>query len=382
MAKMEAVAHAKSSDKRHHKKKNDGQAGSQLWVDKYAPKSFRQLLSLQETNRNVRAPVVGTTLLGSWDRCECGLGLFVSQVLKWVLEWDERVFGRRRFGRGKKQAAPSKGGSKFGGSNLCVHHPCVCMCVCVCVCFETHLMVSAGVFLPCSGNNGGGKFGGASTFQRRKPWEFDVHAPVLLLSGPPGFGKTTLAHIVAKHAGYKVVEINASDDRSGRAIVDRVHDAMNMQSVFGDNKPNLVVLDEIDGAASGERGLQELVKMIVATAKARRAAVEAARPAAGGEGSGAPVHFRTVSSATGKKKKTKKKRSAQVLNRPLICICNNKVGGLPGWVRRLTSSWPTLTLPVEQYSPALHELRQVAQLVDFKPMTTMRLAARLQVCVA
>ena len=32
---------------------------------------------------------------------------------------------------------------------------------------------------------------------------------ILLLSGPPGLGKTTLAHIVAKHAGYNVFEINA-----------------------------------------------------------------------------------------------------------------------------------------------------------------------------
>ena len=35
-----------------------------------------------------------------------------------------------------------------------------------------------------------------------------------LLYGPPGLGKTTLAHVVATHAGYKVVEMNASDDRS------------------------------------------------------------------------------------------------------------------------------------------------------------------------
>jgi DNA polymerase III delta prime subunit len=37
---------------------------------------------------------------------------------------------------------------------------------------------------------------------------------VALLFGPPGLGKTTLAHVVAKHAGYNVVEMNASDDRS------------------------------------------------------------------------------------------------------------------------------------------------------------------------
>jgi Holliday junction resolvasome RuvABC ATP-dependent DNA helicase subunit len=37
---------------------------------------------------------------------------------------------------------------------------------------------------------------------------------VALLHGAPGLGKTTLAHVVAKHAGYNVVEMNASDDRS------------------------------------------------------------------------------------------------------------------------------------------------------------------------
>ena len=29
------------------------------------------------------------------------------------------------------------------------------------------------------------------------------------MCGPPGLGKTTLAHVVASHAGYNVVEMNA-----------------------------------------------------------------------------------------------------------------------------------------------------------------------------
>lgn len=39
--------------------------------------------------------------------------------------------------------------------------------------------------------------------------DLTVVLKVVLLCGPPGLGKTTLAHIVAKHAGYNVVEMNA-----------------------------------------------------------------------------------------------------------------------------------------------------------------------------
>ncbi len=30
-----------------------------------------------------------------------------------------------------------------------------------------------------------------------------------MISGPPGLGKTTLAHIIAKRAGYNFIEMNA-----------------------------------------------------------------------------------------------------------------------------------------------------------------------------
>lgn len=80
------------------------------------------------------------------------------------------------------------------------------------------------------------------------------------MSGPPGFGKTTLAHVIANQAGYNVIEINASDDRTGTAVGSKIKAALEMQAIIrvnaGDNsmsmtqKPNLVIIDEIDGASA------------------------------------------------------------------------------------------------------------------------------------
>ena len=64
-----------------------------------------------------------------------------------------------------------------------------------------------------------------------------------------GLGKTTLAHVVARHCGYRALEINASDDRTATTLVARIYDAVQMQSVLGSGRPNCVIIDEIDGAA-------------------------------------------------------------------------------------------------------------------------------------
>jgi DNA polymerase III delta prime subunit len=55
---------------------------------------------------------------------------------------------------------------------------------------------------------------------------------VLLLCGPPGMGKTTLAHIVARQAGYRPMEINASDDRTAAVLQDKVSNTCAIIAVY------------------------------------------------------------------------------------------------------------------------------------------------------
>lgn len=40
----------------------------------------------------------------------------------------------------------------------------------------------------------------------------------ILISGPPGIGKTTSAHVAAKLEGYTPIELNASDARSKKLV--------------------------------------------------------------------------------------------------------------------------------------------------------------------
>lgn len=93
-----------------------------------------------------------------------------------------------------------------------------------------------------------------------------AHRKILLLTGPPGLGKTTLAHVCAKQAGYEVLEINASDERSRNVVKGRIKDAVGTENVKGvsmqhggktvrkPGKPVCVVVDEVDGVVGGSGG--------------------------------------------------------------------------------------------------------------------------------
>ena len=66
----------------------------------------------------------------------------------------------------------------------------------------------------------------------------------LLLVGPPGIGKTTIAYLVAKQFGYDMVGLNASDVRSKSRINEILVPVLSNVSVLG---TPMIFVDEVDG---------------------------------------------------------------------------------------------------------------------------------------
>jgi len=66
----------------------------------------------------------------------------------------------------------------------------------------------------------------------------------LLLVGPPGIGKTTMAYLLAKQFGYDMIGLNASDVRSKSRINEILTPVLGNVSVLG---TPMIFVDEVDG---------------------------------------------------------------------------------------------------------------------------------------
>ncbi|XP_037079789.1 replication factor C subunit 1-like [Pollicipes pollicipes] len=93
-----------------------------------------------------------------------------------------------------------------------------------------------------------------------------------LLSGPPGVGKTTTAHLVCKELGFEVVELNASDSRS-KKLLDKFTDCLQMSSLGAMfqadgggqvTERHVLLMDEVDGMAGNEDrgGVAAVIQLI------------------------------------------------------------------------------------------------------------------------
>jgi replication factor C large subunit len=91
----------------------------------------------------------------------------------------------------------------------------------------------------------------------------------VLLYGPPGVGKTTLVLAAAEEFGFNIIEMNASDTRSEKAINAVAKPATSYSSLdsfseSGKAGGNLLFLDEVDGIAGNEDrgGVNAIIKII------------------------------------------------------------------------------------------------------------------------
>ena len=84
--------------------------------------------------------------------------------------------------------------------------------------------------------------------------------PVLLV-GPPGIGKTTLAQLAAKEFGYDLIGMNASDVRNKSNIDELLSPLLGSTSLLG--RP-MIFIDEVDGihGRSDFGGVEALLKIL------------------------------------------------------------------------------------------------------------------------
>ncbi|KAF8328797.1 uncharacterized protein EI90DRAFT_3063580 [Cantharellus anzutake] len=246
-----------------------------MWVDRYRPRKFMDLMGDERVNR---------------------------EVMSWLKEWDHCVFGRNLSLLRKKRKRENEGWSANG---------------------------NAVSWNGKSREDGNYKdFGGDED-----PWQRPREKVALLgrfdsaFIWTPGLGKTTLAHVVAKQAGYAVLEVNASDDRSGAVIENRVRPALESGRAMGSSLPVCVVVDEIDGATGEQGGMGFVGKLVSLTFD--------------------PPNLKKRLGADMKKTK-------RPLMRPIICICN------------------------DLYASSLAKLRPHARILRMNPSPPVLLTKRLR----
>ena len=89
----------------------------------------------------------------------------------------------------------------------------------------------------------------------------------LILHGPPGIGKTSLANIILESNDFDIIEFNSSDIRSQKTLrekIDKINGNINILNFMCNKKKKIgIIIDELDGLSSMEKGsVKELTGII------------------------------------------------------------------------------------------------------------------------
>ncbi|KAK1315216.1 hypothetical protein QJS10_CPA06g00029 [Acorus calamus] len=172
-----------------------------LWVEKYAPSSFTELLSDEQTNR---------------------------EVLLWLKQWDNCVFGSQIRATSNDVLSALKRHSSVAQQNKFS---------------DFRILSSKSNGFPLRNQNF--KLSDALNEEKNNLKEL--------------WNKKTAAN------GSPEQKINASDDRSSSTIESKILDVVQMDSVMADSKPKCLVIDEIDGALGEGKGAVEVILKMVAS---------------------------------------------------------------------------------------------------------------------